>query len=152
MPCSSRKESGGESTSLRMKAARRESARRSNRPIGLAGAGADDAGRDETEAGGVVEAGAPRLHVGAASALAPPGIVLEIFQFVIIHDAEVSAAEGVGDRAGDFGFGQDDGGAVFGLFGDVLLLVGDGHGAALLGLGLEAALVGFGAIGHQLGA
>src|SRR5439155_2819025 len=79
----------------------------------------------------------------AGDRLAHGGVGLDVLQAVIIHHAQVPAAEGLGDGAGDLGLGQNDRGAVLRLLGDVLLLLGDGHGAALLGLGLEAAFVGF---------
>ena len=85
--------------------------------------------------------------VGLGDRLAHGGVGLDVPQLVVVHDAEVAVAEGLGHGLGDLGFGEHDLRPVLGLLGDVLLLVGDGQGTPLLGLGLEAALVGFGLVG-----
>src|SRR5579859_3060220 len=36
------------------------------------------------------------------------GVGLDVFELVVVQDAKVSAAEGVGDGAGDFGLGEHD--------------------------------------------
>ena len=87
---------------------------------------------------------------GFGDRLAHAGVGLHVLKLVIVHHAEVSAAQRLGNRAGDFRLGEHHGGAVGGDVSDVFLLLRDGHRAALLGLGLEAALVGFGAIRGEL--
>ena len=92
------------------------------------------------------------FRIGFGEGFSHGGVGLDVFEFHIVHDAEVAASQGVGHGFGDFGFGEDDDGAVFGLFGDVFLVEGDGHGAAFFGFGLEAAFVGLGLVGLEFGA
>jgi hypothetical protein len=56
-------------------------------------------------------------------------IGLQVLHAVIVHDAEIALAESFGHGAWHFGLGFHDACSH-------LLLQGDGHGAALIGLGL----------------
>ena len=96
--------------------------------------------------GGLLGAG------GGGEGGAHVGVGLDVLHAVVVHDAEVAAAEGFGHGQGHFGFGHDDLGAGFLGLGFHLLLGGHSHGAALLGLGLGDVLVGVGLVHLELGA
>ena len=65
---------------------------------------------------------------------------------------QVAGPEGVGHGTRYLGFSQDHMGAVFGHLGFHFLLLGNGVGAALFGLGAGDAGVGFRLIGLQASA
>src|SRR5258706_13977920 len=58
-----------------------------------------------------------------ADRIAHRGVGLQVLELVVVKDAQVAATEGVGHGFGDVGFGQHDQRAVFGLLGDVFLLL-----------------------------
>src|SRR5690606_35004553 len=77
---------------------------------------------------------------------------LDVLELVVVHHADVAAPDRLGDRQRHLRLGLHHLGAHRLDAGAVLLLLGHGHGAALLGLGLRDALVGLGLVGLQLSA
>jgi len=75
---------------------------------------------------------------------------LQIAHVVIIHDAHVAAAEGLGDGERHLGLGQHDLGPVFLDESAHFLFQGHGQSPAFLGKGLGDAQVGGGLVGLQI--
>ena len=78
--------------------------------------------------------------------LAHVGVGLDILDAVVVHDAEVAGAEGIGHGQRYLFLGLNDLCTGFLCLGLHLLLLGHCHGAALLGAGLGYVLVGVGLI------
>ena len=76
---------------------------------------------------------------------------MDVAHAVVIHNAQVARAEGLGHCARHFGFGFLDSRFHFHDLGGHLLLARLGHGPAFLGFGLGNFEIGFGLIGLQLG-
>src|SRR5690606_31522024 len=97
-------------------------------------------------------AGAALFAGGAGDVAARGRVGLDVLELVVVHHADVAAPERLGDRQRHLRLGLHHLGAHRLDAGAVLLLLGHGHGAALLGLGLRDALVGLGLVGLQLSA
>ena len=85
--------------------------------------------------------GIPHLRIGH-----------DILHIIIVHDAQLAFAQGLGQGQGDFGLGFDDLGLHFLGISLHFLLFGDSHGPPFFGLGLGDLLVRFGLVGLQSGA
>src|SRR4029078_13635684 len=85
----------------------------------------------------------------ARDGLAHVGVVLDISEFVLVENAELAAAEGIGHGFGHFGFGVNELGAAFFDASVLLLFESDGLSATAFGASSSDAGVGLGLIGAQ---